>query len=49
MESEELCCEPKFKLYRRRCLADKMYEFRSDEELVVGSENIRPVEVSNGK
>uniref|UniRef100_A0A0A9X792 DDB1-and CUL4-associated factor 15 n=1 Tax=Lygus hesperus TaxID=30085 RepID=A0A0A9X792_LYGHE len=47
MESEELCCEPKFKLYRRRCLADKMYEFRSDEELVVGSENIRPVEVAN--
>ncbi|KAL1116486.1 hypothetical protein AAG570_004958 [Ranatra chinensis] len=36
-DSDEVGCEPKFKLYRRRCLADKMYEFRSDED-----ENIRP-------
>ncbi|XP_014256956.1 uncharacterized protein LOC106670834 [Cimex lectularius] len=53
MESEEICCEPKFKLYRRRCLADKMYEFRSDEELVPlgkeGNENIRPAEVPSLK
>ncbi|BET02244.1 DDB1 and CUL4 associated factor 15 [Nesidiocoris tenuis] len=46
MESDESSCEPKFKLYRRRCLADKMYEFRSDEECVMGSENIRPHEPS---
>ncbi|KAK9500571.1 hypothetical protein O3M35_001811 [Rhynocoris fuscipes] len=40
MESEDNSCEPKFKLFRRRCLADKMYEFRSEEEH--DYENIRP-------
>lgn len=40
MESEDNSCEPKFKLFRRRCLADKMYEFRAEEEHE--NENIRP-------
>lgn len=47
METEENQCEPKFKLFRRRCLADKMYEFRGDEEQNV--ENIRPQEARADK
>lgn len=38
-EESEDGCEPKFKWFRRRRLADKMYEFCSDEE---DMENIRP-------
>lgn len=38
-EEVEDGCEPKFKWYRRRRLADKMYEFCSDEE---DMENIQP-------
>ncbi|XP_022187421.2 uncharacterized protein LOC111046230 [Nilaparvata lugens] len=47
-ESEDGGCEPKLKWYRRKRLADKMYEFCSDED-DEDMENIRPPDKCGSK